>query len=44
MADVTTFEFYGGGSHRLVLGLPFSFEAGEWRLADYYPIGVGASC
>jgi hypothetical protein len=44
MADVVTLEKYGGRSHRLTLGLPFIYENGEWKLADFYPIGVGAFC
>jgi hypothetical protein len=44
MADVETVESYGGDTYPLVLGSSFTLEDGEWRLADYYPIGVGAFC
>ncbi|HXF37216.1 MAG TPA: hypothetical protein VNO17_08555 [Actinomycetota bacterium] len=44
MADVTTVESYGGHSHKLVLGLAFVFERGDWKLDDLYPLGAGAFC
>ncbi len=43
-ADVTMVEMYGGRSYRLVLGLAFISERGEWKLDDLYPLGAGAFC
>jgi hypothetical protein len=44
MADVITIENYVGASYRQPLGLAFTREGGEWKLADFYPLGVGAFC
>jgi hypothetical protein len=44
MADVVTREIYSGDSHPIALGLAFTFEDGEWKLDDLYPLGAGAFC
>jgi len=29
-----------GRWHKQVLGLPFTRERGDWKLAEFYPLGV----
>lgn len=43
-ADVTVTERWDGDEMEQALGLEFARQAGQWKLADIFPIGAGPYC